>query len=475
MSIRIGRRRIGAGSHDTLYSADCGEAMARMVEWLLVAGIGILLLIVSCLPLHWRFRLALLLSVPQVYTLSIEEVYPSLALICAISLWTEFVKYGRTLVRWKPVAAILGVLVMHVISFLWSSDLKLGLRTVVFMLPFLTTLAGAYALAKRRPEEVYRVLSWTLSLVVLQAILVVIFRVNAEAERAFWESRVASIFINPNAVAAFLDGSERNNVVDLNKAGGLFLNANVAAGYMGVAAVLSWSIARLRRSPTLAATSFILMGGVLCTGSKMGAILCVSLPFLGLLITASIRGTRARSVFAVLASVLLIVTSFAALYEPVDAYASVTGMSVNGIFHTTNVRLKIWSYAAQALEESPILGQGFGGWQERFPRYALRQGIPSTYPPHNTLIYLWSQSGILSVILAILFMVSVVLFALRRIMSTSEELRSLGLGVLLSATWIFLHGMGENWGLVGEERQQVIWAAALGLCLSRSRFAGEKR
>jgi O-antigen ligase len=118
--------------------------------------------------------------------------------------------------------------------------------------------------------------------------------------------------------------------------------------------------------------------------------------------------------------------------------------------------------------QSPIFGQGFGGWQSGFSRYADEWN--EGFPPHNTLVYLWSQSGIFAVLLALLFMVSVLHAAIKLMRIGGKDDYFLGLSLLMTSFWLFVQGMGENWGLVGEAHQEVLFAVLLAMVNVRLRI-----
>jgi len=53
------------------------------------------------------------------------------------------------------------------------------------------------------------------------------------------------------------------------------------------------------------------------------------------------------------------------------------------------------------------------------------------------------------------------------VMSRNEELIGVGVAVLGAFLWVFIHGMGTNFGLVGELHMEIILAALLGYSLAR--------
>ncbi|EOM1330407.1 polymerase, partial [Enterobacter hormaechei] len=56
--------------------------------------------------------------------------------------------------------------------------------------------------------------------------------------------------------------------------------------------------------------------------------------------------------------------------------------------------------------------------------------------------------------------------ALRAIRSTNNEQKNIGFSFLMVLSWLFAHGFGENFGLIGEQHQMIVLAVMLGLCLA---------
>jgi len=117
------------------------------------------------------------------------------------------------------------------------------------------------------------------------------------------------------------------------------------------------------------------------------------------------------------------------------------------------------------------MGQGFGGWAQSYRYYAASFGNTMIIPPHNTLVYAWSLSGIVAVLLILAFMFSVIGFGMKAQRSPSAEVRAMAAGMTLSFLVVFIQGMGENHGVVGDMHMQPPLAVLLGLTYAHYRRA----
>lgn len=353
-------------------------------------------------------------------------------------------------------------MIIQALSLLWSTDLRLGLRTVAYSIPFFLVAAGAYSLSKKNPRTAFIALSATMVILAFQALMVITFRIYPELEITYLRSSIAGIFSGPNVINSLLDGSERNNVLDPQKAGGVYVNANIAAAYLGMSSFIAFLLFKIRRSFLLFITALLLWTSTLFTGSKAGIILAISLPLVAFyfqVYRSNKKNSRPLMLLSTIAATPILVGLAAFSLDNLAEKSSFAAASID----TASIRLMIWSYAAQAFTESPIFGQGFGGWQRGYETYALATGIPPEFPPHNTLIYLWSQSGIIAAMLGLLFMFHVMRLAYQLTASQQRNTRLLGLTLGMAAGWLFIQGLGENSGHLGDPRQQPILAALVGI------------
>jgi len=328
-------------------------------------------------------------------------------------------------------------------------------------------VAATYSLACSDAGNLKSVLLPIPFLMLFQLAMVVAFRLSSDLELSYLQSGIAGVLSGPNTIEAMLDGSGRNNAFDVLKSGGVYVNANTAAAYLGTGAFLAFQCAGAFRMSLLRVMGLLLWIGVFFTGSKAGVAFAIFLPVMLLTARRLVDYDLASRLFAVFG--LAIVAAFCAVVI-VSAASWLLRQSqfVADTAFTTGVRLLIWTHAAQAFADSPLFGLGYGGWQESFARYAAGFGMPD-FPPHNSLIQLWADSGIVAVVLAVVFAMLLLRICLRLTSSPDAISRYVGGMLFLVFGWIFLHSLGENWGILGDARMLPILGATLGVALARDR------
>jgi O-antigen ligase len=439
----------------------------------------IILGVVALLPIfverHWRLFLAVPLSVFQVYVpgLEIHGYPPPLALLGALALWPEFLKEWRLLLRWPPTLMLVGILLLFCISLCWSVDLRLGVRAIVYLWAFLAIFCAFMIEARENEPRALSLLAWTIAFALIEVALVIVCRLSPELESAFLHSQLAQWFINPNSLHA-LYGSEPNNVLAPSKAGGFFLNGNVAGAYLAMLAATTLGMGIKSRNRWLLGAAMLLLLSVYFSGSKAAIILVFILSLAAMMVVAV--KLRPRRWWLPLIMVLQVL-----VYTGLQSYATHGGGGLvdrssferheaqegGGIIDrsrsTLNIRLKIWGYGLKVFPEHALLGQGFGGWQQGFPQYAKLVGIGPGFPPHNTLIYLWSQGGLLAALFGLGFMLFVVGYGVQLLVKAKGRDLGVVLAVLAPFLLTFIHGLGTNFGLVGEMHITPLLAALLAL------------
>jgi O-antigen ligase len=396
-------------------------------------------------------------NVLQLHTISILGIYPSFALLCWLAPWRS--AYGSALWRWPWTHAVLLLAAAQVMSLRWSPQPMLGVRTLVYLLPLPLAALALYRLGRERPAVAEACLRALLLGSALEAVLVIAFRVLPSVEIAFLEHPLARLFVPPNTLEALFYTS-RNNVLDAAKAGGLFVNANIASAYLGMSAIAAWYLAASTRSTALRAVAVLDWGAVLFTGSKAGLLCALAVP----LALAGLRAMRAGRIRPMsLVAAPLAVCALCALLVLRDDLFDDFGYNT---LATIGTREQIWHYAVMMISQHPFAGLGFGGWEQRFELHAsLTGGAP--IPAHNSLFILWLQSGLPGVLCGLGVVACVYAAVIRAARSSDPTTAALALGVGGAFTWYFAQGLGENFGLIGEVHMTPLLGALLGYVCAR--------
>jgi O-antigen ligase len=427
---------------------------------LLLVTLAVSALVLSALlPTRVALAVGAALNTVQFYSISLFGIYPSLALLSWLSLWRTTLQ--SPLWRWPWMQALLALAAVHVVSLAWSPSPMVGIRHLIYFLPLPLAACGMYQLSSERPQAAERCLQLLLLGSVLEAALVVLFRISPTLEMAFLRRSLAQLFISANTLETLFDVG-RNNVLDPAKAGGLFVNANIASAYLGVAALAAWYFGRYRGSALLQAVAVADWAAVLFTGSKAGLICALLVP-------------AALAALAVSRSKRMNPISFAAALFGTAAAASVLILPFSQTLllayrgdasATLATREHIWHFGLQALRQHPLKGLGFGGWEQQFQQLpAFAQAAALVVPPHNSLLILWLQSGLAGVLAGIVVILAIYGAIARAFATKRTEMYWLAMASGGAFSWYVVQGMGENFGLTGEVHMTPLIGALLGhLC-----------
>lgn len=399
-----------------------------------------------------RLSVAAFLAVPQFYlpNLPISVADGWMGLMAALALIDNRVR----LVRPSVVLPVLFLVGAYVIAQFWSVQPFSDANVLVIARYLLFAFMACYALTVlRENKEAFRVVvKWATPAVIAQSALTLLFRFSQPAESAFLQSELGRLLVGPQARALF--NGAYNNVLDPLKAGGLFVNGNVASLFGGVAFFAFVLCRQLGGSRWYLVGAAIALAGTVGTGSKTGVSLAVVLPLLYLIAPRLLSGRGKAWILpaagiSVPISVMLpglIERMFPAFSEnSAAAYAS---------------RDVIWGGAAKLFKSSPIEGLGFGGWEENIGTVT---GI-YTLPPHNQIIAAWANGGIIAAAIVVLFMAVVVTgLVLAALRSPTVRDARIRVAALCGLLWIFIHGMGDNTNIYGHQTMLVFAAMLVGV------------
>lgn len=445
-----------------------------MNAFLIALQVIIAVIAMATIPLalrrRWRLFIALPLAVFQLYLPGIEVAgfAISLAFWGGLTLWPDFVSEFGTLVTWKPTAYILGIIVLYVVSLLWSPDPKLGLQAIGYFIMFLMVFSAVVREARRDDRTVLRLLCITVVFALFQALSVVVFFLMPGVKLSILTSAPAKLFLSPNVLGTLITNFTHYNALNPGKSGGLItLASNDATPYLGALAFTALGLALHFRKRWLGAVGVLLFLAAPFTGSKAGLVIGIVSFLLALqLISMRYRGWRNRMRFAMILTVLV---GAVAWLGPKAIQATESGdyKLLDSFMYRSNTTLTdreyIWAYTLHVFPQHPFRGLGFGGWELGFPKYARSVGLGSDLPPHNTIIRLWSEGGLLAALLGIAFIVRVLRLSWRQMRNASSSEFNFHLAIFMAFLWNFTQGMGENFGLLGIENCTPLLACLLAL------------
>ncbi len=354
-----------------------------------------------------------------------------------------------TIGRWA--AALLAV---QSVSLVWSPDPWTGITWILTEVPFVVAFASVMVTPRKR--DFWPALSLGSRIASLNGVLVIYFRLAHGTALAFYESAAAPYFVGPGAHTLFTTAP--NNVLDPAKAGGLFVNGNVSSLYCGVAGTVALIVYARGRYTTAGLTAVVLYASVLFTGSKTGIVLLAA-AMLYFLAHIRLRSSHVAQLLGYIKGVSAL--SVIALGYALFGYAASESQSSLG------ARFEIWSSWTHCINRSPILGNGFGGWFMVFPPYAITLNLSPLLPPHNIVLYTWSQSGVVAVIILCGLMASG-LHNLRAARRRGGDALAV-VAATVCAAWVVLHGMADNTTIFGDVHTGAILGAIMAVALQGSK------
>jgi len=413
------------------------------------------------LPVRYWYAGIAVFAVPQIFLVPVAGIYPSIALLTCVAPLFAF-KQMRHFWRLDWFKALFGAFLLQAISLAWSPSPLAGFRHLVYLIPFATAAFVAFSLARQRYDFAQKFLVAGLVLSAGVALMVIAFRLSPSIEGTFLGSRLARFVISPNVLGSLLDFS-KNNILDPSKAGGIFVNANTASAFLGFCAALAWSLGATRNVRLLRAVAIVDWAAVFFTGSKAGMMAAILVPALAIAFDA----IRARRLDIRLAAAVSFLGAGAAVAAPFAIERFSESGFAGATTSTFSVRQVIWKFAFSEFLKHPIEGLGFGGWEEKFPVYALMHGVNPNYPPHNAVMIVWSQSGALAALCMVVFVILYLRWAWRAALHSDVETRAVGRALLFGVAWYWLQAQGENFGFLGEAHVTPLLGLLSGILLAR--------
>ncbi|WP_432488096.1 O-antigen ligase family protein [Kineococcus sp. SYSU DK018] len=407
-----------------------------------------------------RLLVAAFLAVPQVFagplgamSLPLSQCWVILATLC----W--LLERKGVPLRDPVLRAVLALAVVQVAAVAWSPEPLVGVLEAARLASFAFLYLHVVRVEREDPRGAGGPLRVVLAWALVAAVLVWVFRLSPGLETAFLRSPLAVAVAGPDVMAAFW-GEGANNVVDPAKAGGFFINANVASMFLGVAtfAFLALSVDGRRRRYLLGA--LVTWSATFATGSKTAAALALLLPVV--VRAVHVLGRPSARWFLPQAAVVVAGGAWLLprlLERYVPAYADASSESLAS-------RAPMWDAALQMFRDHLLLGLGHGGWGRTMELYA-HLGVDAL-PPHNLLIAAWASTGLAGV-LVLLVLAATVLHRLlavvvRRAGSPLARTAGFALGAWL---WALVHGMGDNTAVYGEAKSMILLALLLGVVTAR--------
>ena len=427
----------------------------------LIVSISIALLIIKTKSFFWS-AISALLSPIQLHTFSVLSIYPSLSFLMGLFSVKSIFQIKNYNFFWLK--SLIFLEVYRVVSISWSPNPILGIREIVYEMGFIFVLLS-FSDKNISLKVKEKIITYTLGLASLNAIFVIIFRVYPPLEFTFLHSYYATFFISPNVLTG-LFGLNVNNVLDPTKAGGFFVNANISAAYIGLSSMGSIYFGKAFKSRFLILNGIFLWVAVFFTGSKAASIVAIFLPiFVTYVNLFAVKGLTLKNL-----TIIFWFTIFVTFFGFVFKFLLEDSSFLNQTSSTLQTRFIIWEFAWSSFVKSPILGLGFGGWENGMASYAFLNGFRGVLPAHNAFLILWSQSGFIAALLGLIFLISFTSTIIKQMKFATGNRVFVLKGIFSGFLWVAIQAMGENFGLIGEPHISPLLAMLIGYAISINSF-----
>ena len=406
-----------------------------------------------------RFLLysALVFSIFQFYVIPVGGVYFSLGLISAYSL--IFLAAPNKATNLPVVRAIGALLLVEAASLIWSPNVEQGIREIVYTLPFLITFLAARQIAMRDESAIVGGLKLYCLAACLHSALIIGMTFAPSLKDLIFSSPAGGLFMSQNSLDALNSGTVVDNAAGSGKSGGFFDNANVAGVWAATTLATTIAVIHYSKSRLYILVALVHVAAIVACGSKASLALLALIPVAVVLVFMVFppAGRRPQLFLAGMTATLVAGIGLVAR-EVLRQSQFATGSQ-----ETLTSRMVMWTHAWHEFQRTPWLGQGFGGWTLSFAPVgeAFRYlGVNPNFPPHNSLIILWSNSGLAAVLLGVV----IVGLLLRIAMAPRRDVKGFRLAQCAFGAYLFVvaQAMGENYGILGEIHIQIPLAVLLG-------------
>jgi O-antigen ligase len=429
-----------------------------------VVAVALALLVIAVVAIPSRVLAKI--SAP-ITALQVNSVLGSLSLGGMLSLFllpVTVIRSRRSDYR-GVVALLLALLAWNVIYLVRDNNAE-AQYAVLDLCRLLALVLLSVQVSRSDPTILRSMMRFLAPLVLAQSAAIGVFRLFPAIEESYWLSPIAPYLSGAKVAELFTTAT--NNVVEPEKAGGIFLNGNTASAVAGLCACLFAAFAVRFRSRAFGLVALVAWASIFFCGSKTGIALGVLVPAVAAMLFVVLPAKR-RVVSRATALVVGLPAGLfgvSLLLDNSPDYVADTGDSIA-------IRSRIWTIATDLIREHPLSGAGFGGFTEATTLRATELLVPAGYPAHNFLLTEWMNTGLVGVLLVVAIFVYL---AVQSITTIVRGDRAASLAAALTfggALWLFIHGMGDNTAFFGMQNSMILFGIMV--ALSASLHAGLRR
>ncbi len=400
---------------------------------------------------------ALVCAIFQFYIIPLGGFYLSLGLVSSYLLMLRV--NVRELITLRVSQVFILLMLTEAASLVWSPTPLLGVREIIYDVPFLLVYLATRQIAAKNEEAIYAALKIFCVVGASHSLLMIAMVLSPQIKEVFFASPLGAIFINGNSLTGIASGLTQSTAFGADKSPGFFVNANVAGVWEATGLWVTLFLFQARRSLIMIPILLLHAVAILAAGSKASAALLFMIPCVTAiaLFIFPPYGKQRHLLLALCGGV----TVFLIPYIVFKHFSQLH--FVQDSAHTFMSRSVMWNHAWEQFKIHPLLGQGFGGWTQSFAPVGYAYGylgVRPDFPPHNSLIIVWSQSGGIALLLTFVLLGLLFRDALKpRLVPGGVTLSRCTFGAFL---FIVVQAMGENYGVLGDVHIKIPLAVMLG-------------